>query len=177
MERQYLNLDAYNKVIEIIKENIKINLYPRIFNDYRSKSINCYGYALAIDHSFYGFSEMVVLVPGNLSDYNLYKTPNIEYRDLYKEHYGFMDHVEKDMIALGLNYRYYESGTVEENEFLLGCYLDLPSDDFHFVRSDIEGFSHKEGWYLPPEKISYILKHEHDFGKYIATLALSKKAK
>ena len=172
MKFEYLSKDNYNEILRIIKQNIQINIYPRSFNLWETNHTNCYGYALAIDHSFNGFSQQAIMIPGNISNFDRYQ---LTHNKTFHNQYNFMDYIESDLKTLGFDYKYYESGPIEEMNFLLGCYLYLPNNEFHFIRSDASGFSHKIGFHGKRERTNCIPKGCIENVQHIATLTLAKK--
>ena len=166
-----------NYVQELISNSKKIN-YPQEFDGtnplyllpiYERLINNCYCYSLGFKISS---PACKLFRPGWISNYSFYESSLKENGCLFpryesKEKFisAVLNDIEKLKIAYEIitteidinkvNSSYFQSSDNQSTILVAGT-GNLEKGEFHFVRSDLKGFSHKLGWYYPPEQIDNI---------------------
>ena len=180
-----MSIEEYNNYVQELIEKAKLIRYPQEYDvsNYQYSSStdemlinNCYCYSLGfkVDNM-----ARKLFIPGWISDYNFYKSSPKENGCIlpkYETKEQFTEAILNDIEILKIPYDVItmKPGTSKVNDFLFNC-IDsqssiviagagnLEKGEFHFVRSDLEGFSHKKGWRYPPEQIEDI---EEAFNQY-----------
>ena len=143
-------MSYYSDLIEQIKDEVKKNTYPPVFEkkifDFSVR--NCYAYALNLNVSD---RMQRVLYPGCISSEN-------EKTDIYSEKM-LLERLEKDLEFLGFTFRPNDKN-LEESEYRIAIYAfpsfhDMPIG-FHIARQNKDGiWSEKSNWKSKPRMLDY----------------------
>lgn len=165
----------HDQKVKAIKEGLRRNKYPPVFNPEKWKrdNANCYAYALNID--VYDRKREVWL-PGCIAD---------EWFDgQYWTKEQLIENLKKDLDFLEISYRE-DSGKLQKGEWRIAVYW-LPSfcncpSEFHFVRQDSNGsWSEKPSWTREVRRINFMRRNTPPDlrgvdAHLITVLVLSKK--
>ena len=173
-----MNIEIYNNYVQELIEKARMINYPQKYDGLNRLYIlpiderlinNCYCYALGFKISSLARK---LFRPGWISDYSFYKSSSKEGDcsfPSYESKEQFIEAVLKDIEVLKIAYEVITTkpdiNKIDDYSFycrdnqssiVIAGTGDLEKGDFHFVRSDLEGFSHKKGWYYPPEQADNI---------------------
>lgn len=173
-----MNIEIYNNYVQELIDKAKLISYPQVYDGsnylyflpiYEKLTNNCYCYSLG-----FKVNSMArkLFRPGWISNYAFYKSSPKEkgcFLPKYETKQQFIEAVLKDIEILKISYDVITTklNSSEVNDLSLQCIDeqssiiivgtgDLEKGEFHFVRSDLGGFSHKLGWHYPPEQIENI---------------------
>ena len=136
---------GYSSKLKRMRNTIKGNVYPPVYNErkWNSNHMNCYAYA--IDVPLRDLEEDF-LIPGCISDPEAETVIFSDVEGLFK----------KDLKFLGFSIRK-DDTVLAEGDYRIAIYMGASFHDypvgFHFIRQDSDGtWSDKPGWKGKPQK-------------------------